>query len=62
MVRNYKKKRDREVDEDDMDNAINKVIRGHMKLRQATDAYSINLIHCKFFSFAVLLWHYVILL
>lgn len=42
MVRNYKKKRESEVNEEDMQNAISQVIGGQMKLRRAADAYKVN--------------------
>lgn len=42
MVRNYKKKREGEINEDDMENAIIQVISGHMGLRQAADAFNLK--------------------
>lgn len=42
MVRNYKKKRESEVNEEDVNNAIHKVITGEMKLRRAADTYNIK--------------------
>lgn len=42
MVRHYKKKREKEIDEQDMKTAVLQVITGQMKLRQAADTYNIK--------------------
>lgn len=42
MVRNYKKKRNSEIDEQDMKTAILKLVTGQMKLRRAANTYNIK--------------------
>lgn len=42
MVRNYKKKRPGEVNEDDMKNAVDKVVSGQMKLSEAAETFNVK--------------------